>query len=245
MNTLVITGGSKGIGLAIAQKFVEEKWFVISLSRSKTSTFNHENFHQINLDVRIEKDFQETCMNIKANFGEIDAFVNNAGFSEWRNIEAIDRKFLDEIFSINVFGYFYGFKYGKEIMKPNGSFVNINSLASRRGTINNSAYVATKFAVAGLMQSMSKELGAKGIRVNAINPVLIETGGLITALEDKISPAQGDYRNFLDNFRITQTALGRLPTAEEVANLAYFLAGPQSSGITGQSINVDCGVLPN
>ena len=123
--------------------------------------------------------------------------------------------------------------------------MNISSLAAKRGTLNNSAYSASKFGVTGLTQSLSKELGPKGIRVNAVCPVLIETPGLITALDTEYSPADKSKSIFLENFARTQTALGRLPTASEVAQLCLFLSSENASGITGQSINVDCGVLPN
>jgi 3-oxoacyl-[acyl-carrier protein] reductase/meso-butanediol dehydrogenase/(S,S)-butanediol dehydrogenase/diacetyl reductase len=96
-----------------------------------------------------------------------------------------------------------------------------------------------------LTQSLSKELGPKGIRVNAVCPVLIETPGLLDALGSQHSPANSDTNKFLANFAANQTALGRLPTVTEVAQLCFFLASNNASGITGQSINVDCGVLPN
>ena len=130
-------------------------------------------------------------------------------------------------------------------MKTGGSIINISSLAAKRGTLNNSAYSATKFGVTGLTQSLCKELGPKGIRVNAVCPVLIETPGLTDALSQKDSPANGDTNLFLSNFTLNQTALGRLPTVKEVAHLCLFLSSNNASGITGQSINVDCGVLPN
>jgi enoyl-[acyl-carrier-protein] reductase (NADH) len=75
--------------------------------------------------------------------------------------------------------------------------------------------------------------------------VLIETPGLLDALSSKYSPANSDTNKFLTSFALSQTALGRLPTVNEVAQLCLFLASNNSSGITGQSINVDCGVLPN
>jgi 3-oxoacyl-[acyl-carrier protein] reductase/meso-butanediol dehydrogenase/(S,S)-butanediol dehydrogenase/diacetyl reductase len=176
---------------------------------------------------------------------QLRAFVNNAGFSEWQPIENINSNFLQDILETNLMGYFWGSKAAAKGLNPGGSIINISSLAARRGTPNNSAYVASKFGVAGLTQSMAKELGPRGIRVNAVCPVLIETPGLLEALKDEKSPGKGHPDQFLASFAQQQTALGRLPTAEEVANLVYFLLSDDASGITGQSINVDCGVLPN
>ena len=118
-------------------------------------------------------------------------------------------------------------------------------MAAKRGTTNNSAYSATKFGVTALTQSLCKELGPNGIRVNAVCPVLIETPGLLQALKNEQSPSSNNPREFLTNFALSQTALGRLPTVKEVAKICLFLSSQEASGITGQSINVDCGVLPN
>jgi 3-oxoacyl-[acyl-carrier protein] reductase/meso-butanediol dehydrogenase/(S,S)-butanediol dehydrogenase/diacetyl reductase len=144
-----------------------------------------------------------------------------------------------------LYGYFWGAQAAAAALKTGGSILNISSLAAKRGTPNNSVYSATKFGVTGLTQSLCKELGPKGIRVNAVCPVLIETPGLIDALKQKDSPANGDSSSFLANFSANQTALGRLPSANEVAQLCLFLTSKNASGISGQSINVDCGVLPN
>ena len=81
--------------------------------------------------------------------------------------------------------------------------------------------------------------------MNAVCPVLIETPGLLQALKNEQSPSKNNSREFLTNFALSQTALGRLPTMKEVAQICLFLSSQEASGITGQSINVDCGVLPN
>ena len=96
----------------------------------------------------------------------------------------------------------------------------------------------------GLTQSLAKELGVKQIRVNAVCPVLIKTKGLIDALEKKDSPASNNVNKFFDDFTRTQSALNRLPNNNEVAEMVIFLASQKASAITGQCINVDCGVLP-
>jgi len=176
---------------------------------------------------------------------KLDCYINNAGFSEWRSIASVNEDFIKEMFETNLFGYFWGAQAAATVLKKGGSILNISSLAAKRGTPNNSVYSATKFGVTGLTQSLCKELGPKGIRVNAVCPVLIETTGLVDALNQKDSPANGDIGSFLTEFSANQTALGRLPSVNEVAQLCLFLTSKNASGISGQSINVDCGVLPN
>jgi NAD(P)-dependent dehydrogenase (short-subunit alcohol dehydrogenase family) len=247
-NTLVITGGSKGLGWAIAEKYLQNGWSVVSGSRSTKpiiETSYQDRFRQIEMDVRDRAAHKTLVGEAIAWTGRVDCFINNAGFSEWRPITEIDEEFLTSILETNLIGYFWGSQAAASILQPGSSLINISSLAARRGTPNNSAYVASKFGVAGLTQSLAKELGPKGIRVNAVCPVLVRTEGLVEALKDKTSPAAGKPDEFLDNFAISQTALGTLPTASQVADMCFFLSSPQASAITGQSINVDCGVLPN
>tara|TARA_B100001540_G_C15518545_1_gene511403 strand:- start:331 stop:726 length:396 start_codon:yes stop_codon:yes gene_type:complete len=130
-------------------------------------------------------------------------------------------------------------------MLPGSSIINISSLAGKRGSANNSVYCATKFGVNGITQSLAKELGIKGIRVNAICPVYIRTEGLEKALNEPESPSRGgNFSDFLLDFEKKQTALGVLPTEEQVANTCLFLSSELGDGITGQCINVDCGVMP-
>ena len=246
--TLVITGGSKGLGWAIARRFLDSDWFVVSGSRTIRKVSDHDfgsKFFQAEIDVRSRTSHQFLVQKALERTGQVDCFVNNAGFSEWKAIGDIDQEFLTEIIETNLIGYFWGAQAAAGVMKSGSSLINISSIAAKRGTSNNSAYVATKFGVAGLTQSLCKELGSKGIRVNAVCPVLVSTPGLLKALESVDSPAKGDPLDFLTSFASTQTALGRLPTEQEVSNLVYFLASDQATGITGQSINVDCGVLPN
>ena len=246
--SVVVTGGSKGIGRAIVLRMATKGFRVISGSRTPFSDVPAELKDLVvhyKMDVKNPDEHEKLVNLANAENYQMRAFVNNAGFSEWQPIENINSNFLQDILETNLMGYFWGSKAAARGLKPGGSIINISSLAARRGTPNNSAYVASKFGVAGLTQSMAKELGPRGIRVNAVCPVLIETPGLLEALKDEKSPGKGDPDQFLTSFAQQQTALGRLPTAEEVANLVYFLLSDEASGITGQSINVDCGVLPN
>ena len=246
--TVVVTGGSKGIGWAIVEKFAHSGFKVVSGSRTVREGVPKEiesNIKQISIDVRDRSAHRQLVKEALGWTGQLDSYINNAGYSMWKSIADIDKEFLDDILSTNLHSYFWGCQAAANTLNTGGSIVNVSSLAARRGTPNNSAYVASKFGIAGLTQSMAKELGPKGIRVNAVCPVLVATEGLIAALKDETSPAKGNPDKFLSEFAKTQTALGRLPTAEEVANLCLFLSSPEASAITGQSINVDCGVLPN
>jgi len=245
---LVITGGSRGLGWEICKRFLEDGWNVVSGSRSERVDLPGQiagSFLQVKMDVKLRESHKQLAEIAISNFGEIGCFINNAGFSEWRPIENIDEIFLDSILRTNLMGYFWGCQAASSKLKPGTSIINISSLAAKRGTTNNSAYSASKFGVAGLTQSLAKELGPKGIRVNAVCPVLIETEGLLEALETIASPASGRPEEFLSDFAKSQTALGVLPTARQVSDLCLYLAKSEASAITGQSINVDCGVLPN
>jgi NAD(P)-dependent dehydrogenase (short-subunit alcohol dehydrogenase family) len=246
--TLVITGGSKGLGWAISKKYVERGWSVFSGSRGIREDVPREmreDFHQFKMDVRIRESHKALTHEALSKTGRVDCFVNNAGFSAWRSIEEIDEDFLTSILETNLMGYFWGTQAAAAVLQPGSCIINISSLAARRGTPRNSAYVASKFGIAGLTQSLAKELGPKGIRVNAVCPVLVETEGLLSALSDENSPAAGRPHEFLKNFAKTQSALGVLPTAEQVSEMCFFLSSAEAEAITGQSINVDCGVLPN
>ena len=246
--TVVITGGSKGIGWELVKVFAKDGYKVISGSRRVRQDVPADifkNIKQLEIDVKNREDHLKLVRAAIDWNGTLNCYINNAGFSEWRSLQDIDNKFLSEIFETNLFGYFWGAQAAETALKEGGSIINISSLAAKRGTSNNSSYSATKFGVTGLTQSLCKELGPKGIRVNSVCPVLIETPGLLDALVSKYSPANSDTNKFLANFALNQTALNRLPTVNEVAQLCLFLASNNASGITGQSINVDCGVLPN
>lgn len=243
LKTAIVTGASRGIGLAIAQHLSANGYFVVGTARSTMQ--EKENLKYLNLDMREEESHHKAVDFAMQTTGKVNLYVNNAGVSEWRRLSTIDRTFLEKLFSLNTFGYFYGCKASASVMKPGSSIVNISSIAGRRGSLNNSVYSASKFAITGLTQSLAKELGPQGIRVNAICPVLVSTSGLVEALQGVDAPGVNDVDTFLSQFIKSQSALNRLPEATDVAKLCSFLASEEANSITGQSINVDCGVLPS
>ena len=242
----IVTGGNKGIGLGITKLLLKNNYKVITCGRSGFEDI--ENFSGLD---HIQGDITsyETHVNLveKAinSYGKLDLYVNNVGISKWKTIEEINIDFLDQLFKTNIYSVFWGCKASqKYLQKTNGSIINISSIAGKRGSKNNSGYVSTKFAMNGITQSLSKELGNKKVRVNAICPVLVRTDGLLKALSEKSAPGHKNVDSFLDTFKETQTALNRLPSINDVAQMVLFLASKNASAITGQCINVDCGVFP-
>jgi len=244
--TAVVTGGNRGIGYDITKAFIDAGFHVVVGARQERGlkeTFGDQ-VTFVEIDVRKESDHRKLVQVAMEKSGSLDVYINNAGFSEWRPIQDIDDKFLDDILSTNLKGAFWGCKAAAEVMVSGACIVNISSIAGKRGSANNSAYCASKFGMDGLTQALAKELGPKGIRVNAICPVLVATDGLIEALKDPRSPAKGDPDSFFENFTAANSALGRLPDGSEIASAALFLSSQAASAMTGQCINVDCGVFP-
>jgi len=244
--TVAITGGNRGIGLNITRAFIDAGYFVVVGARQELElcTKFGDNVKFVHTDVRYESAHKNLVeMAMKKN-GKLDVYINNAGFSEWRPIEKIDEEFLDNMLSTNLKGAFWGCKAAASVMGEGASIINISSIAGKRGSLNNSAYVASKFGMNGLTQSLAKELGPRGIRVNALCPVLVPTKGLINALKNPLSPAKGKPEEFISNFIKANAALGRLPKGEEIASMCVILASEYTSALTGQCINIDCGVFP-
>lgn len=240
-----ITGGTRGIGRAVAELFLERGYDVAVCSKSARDTSLAPEILHRQVDVRKRSQSFDFVNAVLEKFGRLDVFVNNAGVSKWKVLEDIDDVFAAEIIDTNILGTMWGCAAAASVLDSGGCIVNVSSLAGKRGSARNSAYCAAKFAVNGITQSLAKELGPRGIRVNAVCPVYVETETILKSLEDPVSPAAGeDVAVYLKEFARSQTALGRLPTANEVAEAVFFLSQPASSAITGQCINVDCGTLP-
>ena len=244
--TAIITGGNKGIGLSLTEAFVKEGYFVIVGARNKVSFPKEIKSNILFIKSDVKKEISHKLLVKKAikKTGRLDVYINNAGISNWRSIDKIDKNFLDEIINTNLIGTLWGCKLAAKHMKKGGCIINISSIAGKRGSANNSVYCASKFGVNGITQSLAKELGPKGIRVNSVCPVLIKTKGLIKALKNSNSPAKKNPKFFLSDFAKNNAALKRLPSSLEVAEVCLFLSSNSASAITGQNINVDCGVLP-
>jgi 3-oxoacyl-[acyl-carrier protein] reductase/meso-butanediol dehydrogenase/(S,S)-butanediol dehydrogenase/diacetyl reductase len=248
VRSLVVTGGTKGIGAGIARAFHEAGWDVTLTSREDNGFADGlgERARHVAMDVRGESGHEAAAAAALAATGRIDAWVNCAGVSAWRPVEEFTADFWDAMIGVNLTGAMWGCKTAARHLGEGGAIINVSSLAGKRGSANNAAYCAAKFGMNGLSQALAKELGPRGIRVNAVCPVYVVTPGLEEALSDGRSPlGGGELDSFLADFAEAQAALRRLPTDREVAALCLFLCSPDASAITAQCINVDCGVLPS
>ena len=245
--TALITGGSRGLGADITRAFYASGAHVVIAARNDTglATSLGARARFISTDVRSPEALRESVAEAVRWTGCLDVLINNAGYSGWRPLARIDEDFWDQMIDTNLKAVLFASQAAATHMDRGGVIVNISSLAGKRGSANNSVYCASKFGVNGLTQALAKELGPRGIRVNAVCPVYVRTEGLDEALGDASSPAAGaDISAYLSSFAMSQAALQTLPTGGQVAQVCLFLASPAANAITAQCINVDCGVLP-
>ena len=245
--TVIVTGGTKGIGAAIVRAFHANGSNVMIGAREDNGLAKElgERAQFRAMDVCKASD-QRTLVETALGWtGGIDVFINSAGLSAWRPLAKVDEEFWHRLIDTNLKGTFFGCQAAAASLEQGGCIINVSSLAGKRGSTNNSVYCASKFGVNGITQALAKELGPRGIRVNAVCPVYVRTEGVLEALaEDDAPPSGKDVDTYLADFIKLNSALGTLPTADQVASVCLFLASPAASAITGQCINVDCGVLP-
>ena len=245
--TAVITGGAKGIGAFISRGFYDAGYAVVIGGREDIGYAEQlgSRARFIKVDVTRPQDLEGLAKETLNIFGRLDVWINNAGISEWRSISDIDTLFWERMIDTNLKGAMFGCKAAAGVMTAGGVIINVSSLAGKRGSANNSVYCAAKFGVNGLTQALAKELGPRGIRVNAVCPVYVRTDGLLSALQSNSSPSAAmPVNDYLEDFARSQAALQRLPEGNEIADTCVFIASTVAGAITGQCINIDCGVLP-
>ncbi|MCC7418368.1 MAG: SDR family oxidoreductase [Acidobacteria bacterium] len=245
---VLVTGGGRGLGAAIARAFhaAGDRVAIASRADHGLAASLGPRARFVACDVRDVSAIERAVGEAAAWGGRLDVLVNNAGFSGWRAVEAVDEAFWSGMIDTNLKSVFFAARAAARRMEAGAAIVNVSSLAGRRGSARNAVYCASKFGVNGLTQALAKELGPRGIRVNAVCPVYVETEGLHEALAGLDAPPAGrPIAEYLAEFGRTQAALGRLPRAEEVAAACVMLASPAASAVTGQCLNVDCGVLPH
>ncbi len=239
----VVTGASKGIGAGIAKNLAEEgAAVVVNYSSSKEAADRvvteiariggkavavHAN---VSKQADIDRLFAET----KKVFGRLDILVNNAGVYEFAALENITEESFHRLFNLNVLGLILTSQQAAKYFGPEGgSIVNISSVVSQLPPPYGSVYSATKAAVDAVTKSLSKELGPRKIRVNAINPGMVLTEGV-----QSTGISESDLRKQIE----ARTPLGRIGEVEDVAPAAVFLASPDASWISGETLVVAGGL---
>ena len=235
----IITGGSRGIGYATAEAFLREGATVIIAASSKASAdkavaslkekFPGSRVAGISPNLADLADVRSIFKTVSATYGCIDILVNNAGVSESTPLAEYTEETFDKVMDLNVKGVFNATRAAVECMIPRGKGVilNTSSMVSIYGQPSGFAYPASKFAVNGMTVSLARELGPKGIRVNAVAPGITETDMMKAVPKEVIEPM------------IRQIPLRRLGQPEDIANAFVFLASEEASYITGVVLSVD------
>ena len=245
----VVTGGGTGIGRAIAHALADAEYAVLiggrTLACLEQSAAQRAGIVAVETDVSREIDVERLFRACDEQFGRLDVLVNNAGVTgPVCGAEAMDPIAWEETFAINVRGVMLCIKHAIPRLKlaGGGAIVNISSLMGLRGQPMRSAYVATKFAVIGITESVAHEVGIHNIRVNALCPGAVR-GELMERVVARRADVEGLAPEEITRKYTDLAALRRLVEPEEVARAVVFLASDAASAITGDRIKVDAGRL--
>ncbi|WP_142002170.1 SDR family NAD(P)-dependent oxidoreductase [Amycolatopsis cihanbeyliensis] len=235
----LVTGGTRGIGLATVRALAEAGATVVLTGREEAAAREAAaavpgTVSGVALDVTDPKAVSTVVRGVAKEHGRLDVLVANAGIMEGGMLGMIREDDLDRTLATNVSGTIHTVQAAARAMmrKKTGSIIVLASVVGLQGSAGQSVYAASKAAVANLARSAAKELGRSGIRVNAVAPGVIDTA-LTAGLGEQVRAANAD-----------RTPLGRLGRPEEVAGAITFLAGDQASFITGQVLGVDGGLVP-
>ena len=234
----IITGGTRGIGLATAKKFIQENATVVIFGSKKETVdkalselkeaFPKKEIIGFYPNLIDESELKEVFDKIKEKFGHIDIIVNNAGISSKTKIDDYSEEEYDKISNLNIKSVFMTSKVAVPYLKQSkGVILNTSSMVSIYGQPSGVMYPASKYAVNGITKSLARELAPFGIRVNAVAPGIIETDMVKDLPKEVIEPL------------IKSIPIGRIGKPEDIANAFLFLASDMASYITGVILSVD------
>jgi len=233
----IVTGASKGIGASVAAHLAAEgAAVVVNYSSSKAGadrvvaeiTAKGGKAVAVQANVAKPEDIARLVAESQAAFGPIDILVNNAGIYEFSAIEEITPEHFHRQFDLNVLGLLLVTKEALKAFNPaGGSVINISSVVSQARFPGAVVYAATKGAVDAITRVLASELGPRGIRVNSVNPGMVETEGVHAA-----GIAESDFRKKIE----AETPLGRIGQPGDIAPAAVFLASDDSAWLTGETI---------
>ena len=229
----IITGGSRGIGLAIIKKLLSENYEIWYLSRSKIEEDLSKNLHHVSCDILDREKLESSLKAIIKEANKIDLLVNNAGITKDNLVMRMKMEAWDDVINVNLTSAFITSKILSRtfLKQKSGSIINISSVVGIVGNAGQANYSASKAGLIGLTKTLAKEFASRNIRVNCVAPGFIET-----SMSDKLTEEQKENI-------ISAIPLNRMGSAEDVANLVSFLASENASYITGQVICVDGGMV--
>jgi 3-oxoacyl-[acyl-carrier protein] reductase len=239
----VVTGASKGIGASIARHLAAEGAAVVvnyATSKEGADRVVAEVVRKggkavaVQANIANQADIRRLFAEAKKAFGRLDILVNNAGIYEFAPLGEVTPEHFHKMFDLNVLGLILASQEAAKLFGPEGgSIINISSVVATATPPSTSVYSATKAAVDAVTRTLAKELGPRNIRVNSINPGMVETEGVHAA-----GLSEGDFRKQIES----QTPLGRIGQPQDIAPTAVFLASPDSAWITGETLTIAGGL---
>jgi 3-oxoacyl-[acyl-carrier protein] reductase len=241
MRNVIVTGGSRGLGLGIARKLVCAGYRVIAVARSESDELTSAiktaeqqrpgSFHFTSFDLADIEGIGELVKGLRKNFGPIYGLVNNAGMSFDGALSLMPNSRIEQMVRLNTLSPMVLTKYVVRTMMADGGgrIVNVGSIVASTGYSGLAVYAATKASLAGFTRSLAREVGRLGVNVNAVAPGFVDTEmtqGLSEEQREKI---------------IRRSSLRRLTEVEDVADAVEFLLGCKSKSITGTVLTVDAG----
>lgn len=235
MKTALVTGGSRGIGLAIVERFKTAGWRVATCARGLDRLAESPADVKFACDVTDPQAVREAVAAVVRDFGAIDVLVNNAGLAGSNPLDAeADDDLWHRVIDVNLNGTYYVTKCVYPHIPDGGRIVNIGSLLSHKGVADQTAYSAAKHAVLGFTRAFARHAAARGVTVNAVCPGWVRT-----------EMARGRWQDLDigEEEAASGIPLGRVVEAVEVAALVHYLASDAAGAITGQAFNIDGGTL--
>ena len=235
----VITGGSTGIGLATAKRFVKEGAYVFITGRrqaelDKAVAEIGSNVTAVQGDVSNLDELDRLYKEVATKKGKLDVLFANAGIAEPKPTAAVSAEDYDKTFDINARGVFFAVQKALPLMKDGGSIILTGSGLWQKGVPIYPTYAATKAALRSFVRTWTADLAGKGIRANVINPGPVETPILKAQFGDNAEAMKERFK--------TMVPMGRMGKPEEIASAAVFLASDESSFISGIDLPVDGGL---